>query len=164
MFDQSTPAPPRQNGSNGNGQQQHRAQPQTQPQAADREAQKLADEAHAATSPQVIENILERAGKAGKLGKTIRNPASGRIGELAVYLNWRHAQARTQADAFEKAVARLGDSPWADSVRDLADVEQARRLITEVDGVDMDAAKRHLVRDAILIKFPGAGDAGQRAA
>lgn len=68
--------------------------------------------------------------------------------------------------AFEQAIGRLGDSPWADSIRDIpdGDTEQARKLLTEVDRVDMDAAKRHLVRDAILIRFPDAGEEGQAAA
>jgi hypothetical protein len=139
--------------------------------AIDEGAQAFADEAGRATSPHEIEDIHRRAREAQKVTLPIRNPSSGGIGKLAVYLDWRKKQLEkaarpAPATTFDQALAALGDSPWADSIRDIpdGDEEQARRLFLDASSVDLDPAKRKLVCDAILARFPAAAGEGQAAA
>jgi len=73
--------------------------------------------------------------------------------------------AEPSADAFAAALAAIGDGDWADKIRGIADENEARGLIAEVDrSTVMTAARRHRIRDAVLIRWPGAADAEGSAA
>jgi phage recombination protein Bet len=56
----------------------------------------------------------------------------------------------------EQAIARIKDDQWAERVRDIADEAEAAKILGEVDKSKMAAAKRHLIRDAILTAWPAA--------
>ena len=72
--------------------------------------------------------------------------------------------AAPSADAFAAALARL-DGDWAEKVGGIADEGEARKVIAEVDrSTVMTAARRHHIRDAVLVRWPGAADAEGSAA
>lgn len=123
--------------------------------AIDHAAQAFADEAHQATVPHAIADIHKRAREAGKLATQVRNPASGGMGQLALYLNWRKKQLI--------AAVRLdpGD-PWAAKVDELASDDDAAAALAElvelVGSGAMDAERFARVEAAVLARFPAAGD------
>ena len=145
-FENAAPAPPRQNG---------RPQPPPpSPEAADAAAQAFADLADQARLPVEIENIHRQAREAGKVAALIRNPASGGVGKLAVYLDWK----RKQLMAAKPAGLDDGD-PWAAKVEELGDEDDAFAAISELadllsDG-KIDAERFQLVAAAIEARFPG---------
>jgi ERF superfamily protein len=160
VFDNATPARPRKDSGDGNGQQRSREPKQPAAQAAegaegtDPEAQKFADEAHDARTPAEVEDIHRRAREDGKVTALVRSPASGGVGKLAIYLDWRRKQLMA-------AVRFDPDDPWAAKVDELASPEDAADAITELLallGADkIDAARAGRIENAITAKFPGAG-------
>lgn len=83
---------------------------------ADDDAQAFAVEAQQARALSDLENIHKRAREAGKLTAFIRNPSSGGIGKLALYIDWRRKQladvdkALGELDAAAKAAGlEIGD-------------------------------------------------------
>ena len=84
VFESAAPVPPRQ--------ADRQQPPPPSPEAIDADAQVFADEAHKATVPAQIEGIHKRAREAKKVAALIRNPSSGGVGKLAVYLDWKRKQ------------------------------------------------------------------------
>ena len=59
----------------------------------------------------------------------------------------------------EQVLRRLGDSQWADRIRDIADKEEARQVLADAAGDKaIAAAKGHLIREAIGALWPEAED------
>jgi hypothetical protein len=122
-WDDATPAPARQNGTGRTRGQVSRPAPRQQaqdaaPEEIDPDAQALADEAHGALTVSDLEGIHKQAREAGKVGLPVRNPSSGGIGKLAVYLDWRRKQVKETDDA-------LADLSAAARERDVADLDSA---------------------------------------
>jgi hypothetical protein len=147
--DRSTPARSQRQG--GNGQQRNQGQRPAaaqQPQAAqaglddvDEGAQALADEAYQALAMPTLEGIHRRAREAGKVNALVRNPASGKTGKLALYLNWRRQQIKEMDDA-------LADLTAAASEREIADLDGWFKTAT---GMALDDASASQMRDAAKI-------------
>ena len=72
------------------------------PEDIDADAQAYADEAHQALIVRDVEDIHKRAREAGKVAASVRNPSSGGIGKLAVYLDWRRKQLKEANDALNE--------------------------------------------------------------
>ena len=109
VFEQSTPAPPRQNGNgNGNGaprgQVARPAQPPTvvPDDAEPDQDQQYADEAHGALTVSDVEAIHQKAREAGKISAFIKSPSSGKTGKLAVYINWKRGQLKNLEAAWKE--------------------------------------------------------------
>jgi hypothetical protein len=158
VFDSATPAPPRQS---GNGQQRGQASgpPQSEPAAAnskaiDADAQKFADEADKATTPREMEDIHRRAREAGKLARDVRSPASGGVGKLAVYLDWRRKQVNA-------ACQLPPEDPWAPKVDALANAEDATAVLDELARMllagEIADERATQVENAVIVRFPDAG-------
>lgn len=153
-WDNAKPAPPRQNGSDGNGQQRGQVSRPAQPQAAspasedapediDPDAQAFADEAHGATSLKEMEDIQRRAREAKKLLLFVRNPSSdgtGKPGKLAIYLDWKRKQVKDAADALKElsAVADEAGFPAA----------ELETHVKSVTGADLESASAAQLRQA----------------
>lgn len=140
-WDNATPAP-RKNGQQ-RGQVSRPEQPKPAPEPADPEdidadAQAYADEAHQALIVRDVEDIHKRAREAGKVAASVRNPSSGGIGKLAVYLDWRRKQLKEVDDA-------LADLTAVAKERDLDDIEG---YVKSVVGTDLDSATAAQMRTA----------------
>jgi hypothetical protein len=109
---------------NGNGQQRGQvsrpAQPpkpaavEAAPEDIDKDAQALADEAHGALTLNELETIHKRGRETGKVGLLVKNPSSGGIGKLAVYLDWRRKQVKEADDALADLMKVAGEHEIAD--------------------------------------------------
>lgn len=122
-------AAPRQNGSQQRGQVSRPAQPKADPPSpedVDIDAQAYADEAHGALTVREVEDIHKRAREAGKVAALVRNPSSGGIGKLAVYLDWKRRQVK-EAD---EALIDLGK---AASEREVTDLENWFKSVMNAD-------------------------------
>lgn len=65
----------------------------------------------------------------------------------------------------DKALARLDpDDAWTDRVREISDEDEARQVLADLAGSGVDIAKGHLIRDAILTRWPDAADVTAKAA
>ena len=153
-WENAKPAQPRQNGSDGNGQQRGQVSRPAQPQAAspasedapediDPDAQAFADEAHGATSLKEMEDIQRRAREAKKLLLFVRNPSSdgtGKPGKLAIYLDWKRKQVKDAADALKElsAVADEAGFPAA----------ELETHVKSVTGADLESASAAQLRQA----------------
>ena len=150
VFENATPAPPRQpaNGNRNGAQRKAADKP-----ATDEAAQAFADEAARATTPQAIEGIHERARKAGKVTASIRNPASGGIGQLALYLDWRKKQLKDANPGLSP------DDPWRVAFRDAADAVEAERLLADLRDQagrgEVDPGRATLIEQVAEELFPG---------
>lgn len=144
IFEQSAPAAPRRNGSNGQqrGQVSRPVQPASaapaDPEEIDADAQEYADEAHQALVVTDVEAIHKRAREAGKVAAYVKNPSSGGIGKLAVYLDWRRKQLKEADDA-------LTDLTKAVTEREIADIDG---WFKSVIGTDLDSATAAQMRTA----------------
>jgi hypothetical protein len=124
------------------------ARPAAQPLAAapedtepDPDAQQYADEAHGALSLADMESIHERARTAGKIGAFIKSPSTGKVGKLAVYLDWK----RRQLKDVEAAWKELNDAAGKHRTN-IAKLEGEFKIKT---GVDMEAASAAQIREFI---------------
>jgi hypothetical protein len=115
-FEDAAPARPQQRGRPGDG--------------IDAAAQAFAEEAHKAATAEAIEDIRRRAREAGKVTALVRNPAggTGKLGQLAVYLDWRGKQlskaALSPEDEWALRIAEIPDGALAEAAQvydDLAD-------------------------------------------
>ncbi len=125
------------------GQVSRPAQQAAQSMEPDPEAQAFADEAHGAVSLADLEGINGRAREAGKLTAFVRNPAAGKdgkLGKLAVYLDWKRKQIR-DVDA---ALAELNAAADARSMP-IADLEEH---VVKVTGASMEDASVAQLRQA----------------
>jgi len=153
-FDSATPARPTNQG------------PRTaEAEAIDHDAQVFADEAHKATVPADIEGIHKRAREAGKVASFIRNPASGGVGKLAVYLDWKRKQLMAAAPA--EPASPDSDDPWMLKVEELASEDDAFAAVSELadqlnDGT-IDGARFRQVAALIEAKFPQVNGEGRAA-
>lgn len=131
------------------------------PKDIDADAQKFADEARKATAPREMEDIHRRAREAGKLGRYARNPSSGGIGQLAVYLDWRRKQVCA-------AVQLSPDDPWAPKVEELTATADADTVLDEVTRMltagEIDDGRAERIVNAVIARFPDAGRAELAAA
>ena len=145
-FDNATPARP--NG-NGNGAPRGQvARPAAQPPTAvpddaepDQDAQQYADEAHGALTVSDVEAIHQRAREAGKISAFIKSPSSGKVGKLAVYIDWK----RKQLKDVEAAWRELNDAAGKHRTN-IADLENEFKIKTHVD---MEAATAAQIREFI---------------
>jgi hypothetical protein len=149
-FENAAPAPPRQNGDNGNGQRRGQVSRPAQPEVPaapaaeeiDMDAQAYADDAHGAITLGEIEDIHRRAREAGKLAALVRNPSSsngtGKPGKLAIYLDWKRKQVKEHEEAF-------GDFTVAAAERDVTDLDG---YLKSVVGADLEAATAAQLRTA----------------
>jgi hypothetical protein len=144
VFEQAEPARP----------QQPRQRPQAvRPTAAeqvtpatgggepDPDAQVYADEAHEARTIRDLEGIHERARKAGKIGAVIRNPATGKSGQLALYVNWRRQQVKETDEAWNALNDTAGHHRTT-----VAELEIQFKTKT---GADLEAASAAQIREFI---------------
>ena len=111
---------------------------ETAPEDIDIDAQTLADEAHEALTLNEIEAIHKRAREAGKVGLFIKNPSSGGLGKLAVYLDWRRKAVKEAGDA-------LADLAGLAAERGVTDLEGWFKTVM---GTDLDAATASQMRTA----------------
>ena len=102
------------------------------------DAQAYADEAHQALIVRDVEDIHKRAREAGKVAALVKNPSSGGIGKLAVYLDWRRKQLKETDDA-------LADLTKAAAEQEVADIEG---YVKSVIGTDLDSATAAQMRMA----------------
>ena len=149
IFEKSTPA--RQNGGNGHqrGQVSRPVQP-AKPAAAgaaagdpdeiDSDAQAYADEAHQALIVRDVEDIHKRAREDGKVAALVRNPASGGVGKLAVYLDWRRQQLKELDDALAALTTAAKETGFP--------VNDIEAHVKSVTGTDLDAATVAQIRHA----------------
>jgi hypothetical protein len=144
-WDSAAPAAPRQNGKDQQrGQVSRPEQPKTSapanagPEDVDEDAQAYADEAHQALIAGDVEAIHKRAREAGKVAAYVKNPSSGGIGKLAVYLDWRRKQIKETGDALADLAAAAGE-------RDVTDLEG---WFKSVMNTDLDAATSSQIRTA----------------
>lgn len=134
-------------------------------QAVDHDAQKFADRAHKATEAAEIEGIHREAREAGKVAAFIRNPASGGIGKLAVYLDWKRKQLMAAKPAGLDA-----DDPWALKVEEIpeGDDAAAAAVLEEASGMlgggELDAGHYARIVAAVDARFPKAGEEAKAAA
>ena len=105
------------------------AQPPS-PEATDPEPQAFADRAHKATSPAEIETIHREAREAGKVAALIRNPSSGGVGKLAVYLDWKRKQLMAAGPPV--AAALDADDPWTSAIEGMASAGDGEALLQDV--------------------------------
>jgi ERF superfamily protein len=146
MWEDSAPRP-RQNGGNGNGQRGQVSRPAQQPKPAaepapedvDPDAQVFADEAHEALTLNELEAIHKRAREAGKVGLFIKNPSSGGLGKLAVYLDWRRKAVKETEDALAAFVQAAAE-------REVGDIDGWFRTVM---GMEIDAATASQLRTAL---------------
>lgn len=145
-FENAAPAPPRPNG-NGHQQRGQVSRPATSakpaPPAADEideAAQAYADEAHQALIVRDVEDIHKRAREAGKVAALVRNPASGGVGKLAVYLDWRRQQLKELDDALAALTTAAKETGFP--------VNDIEAHVKSVTGTDLDAANVTQIRHA----------------
>ena len=146
VFENATPARPGQNGGSGNGQRGQVSRPAQPvpaaapdaPQDIDPDAQVFADEAHGALTLNELEAIHKRARETGKVGLFIKNPSSGGLGKLAVYLDWRRKAVKETEDALADLVKALGE-------REIGDIDG---WFKSVMNTDIDAATASQIRTA----------------
>jgi hypothetical protein len=175
-FENAAPARPSRQDSGGNGHQ--REQPSRPPGetapypsaqmaadegAIDEDAQTLADKASQATLPREIEDIHRRAREEKKVTLPVRNPSSGGIGKLAVYLDWRRKQ-------LERAIRLEPEDPWALKIEEIpeGDNTAAAAVLSELcsmlDKGEIDTEHAGRVENTVLDKFPGAAHVEDAAA
>ena len=143
VWENAKPAPPRQNGGNGNDQRGQVSRPAPAAAAApaavpdvpediDPAAQAYADEAHGAVTLNEIEDIQRRAREDSKLLALVRNPAAGeggKPGQLALYIDWRRKAVKEGEDALAELVK-------AATEREVGDIDGWFRSVmnTEING------------------------------
>ena len=122
VFESAAPVPPRQ--------ADRQQPPPPSPEATDADAQVFADEAHKATVPARDRGHPQAVPvRPSKVAALIRNPSSGGVGKLAVYLDWK----RKQLMAAPPVAAGLDpDDPWAAKVEELGDEDDAFAAISEL--------------------------------
>jgi hypothetical protein len=150
-FESATPARPRNQGPRS-----------AEEQAIDHDAQRFADEADKATVPADIEDIHKRAREAGKVASFIRNPSSGGVGKLAVYLDWK----RKQLMAAKPPVAAVldADDPWTAAIEGMGSAEDGEALLVDVADqrgrgeieAERAAVIEQAIEAAIAARFPAA--------
>jgi hypothetical protein len=107
---------------------------------ADEPAQDYAIKARDARTLAELEAIQKEARDAGKLAAFIRNPSSGGIGKLALYIEWR----RKQLADVDRALKELDDAARAASM-DIGDLEIHVRKVT---GTSLEDATPAQIRQA----------------
>lgn len=142
-LDSAAPAAAR----NGNGSQRGQVSRPARPQAPaaetgelDEAAQEYADQAHGARTLAELEDIHKRAREAGKGTAIIRNPATGKTGRLAVYLDWRR-KLIAEADV---ALTELNDAASARRM----DITALEAHVKNVTGADIESATAAQLREA----------------
>jgi hypothetical protein len=142
---------------NGNGQQRGQVSRPAQPAkpaavpAADAEepdidAQGYADEAHGSVSLTEMEDIHRRAREAGKLAAMVRNPAGGadgKLGKLAVYLDWKRKQVKETDDALNELNAVVDETGFP--------VNELETHVKSVTGADLESANAAQLRHAAQV-------------
>jgi hypothetical protein len=153
VFEEATPAPPRQNG-NGNGAPRGQvsrpaaAQPQQPagspgPEDVDEDAQELANEAYSALTLSDVEDIHRRAREAEKLTAPVRNPSSdgkGKSGKLAVYLDWKRKQIKELDEALTGLTSAAAETGFP--------VNAIEDHVKSVTGTDLEIANVAQIRHA----------------
>jgi len=151
VWDNAAPSRPasqgaRPNGSSPRGQVSRPAQPAAAPKAAtgapedvDPDAQTFADEAHEALTLNELEAIHKRARESGKVGLAVKNPSSGGLGKLAVYLDWRRKALKETEDALAALVNAMAE-------RGVGDIDGWFRTVM---GTEIDAATASQLRTAL---------------
>lgn len=146
-FEDATPARPRQRPQAVRPTAAEQVAPATGDGEPDKDAQVFADEAYEARTVKDVEAIHERAREAGKIGALIRNPATGKTGQLALFVNWRRQQIRDTDKAWNElndaagrhrtTVAELEIQFKTKTKTDLeaASAGQIREFIAAMDGV-----------------------------
>lgn len=142
-FDDATPSRP--SGQRGQVSRPAAAQQPQSPsegnaQEADEKAQEFAVEAHQARTLSDVEGIHKRAMDAGKVGAWIRNPASGGLGKLAIYIDWR----RKQIKDVENALTELCDVGTARGMS----MPEIEAHVEAVTGSDLASAAAGQLRQA----------------
>ena len=147
-WDNATPAAKR-NGSQQRGQvsRPEQAKPtvvvETDPEEPDIDAQGYADEAHGSMSLTEMEDIHRRAREAGKLAAMVRNPAGGadgKLGKLAVYLDWKRKQVKETDDALNALNAVVDETGFP--------VNELETHVKSVTGADLESANAAQLRHA----------------
>jgi len=155
VWENAKPAPARQNGGGAGGGEYAASpvKPVATSEEVDPDAQKLADEAHKATAPREMEDIRRRARETGKNSKHVRNKASGKTGQLAIYLDWRSQHVNA-------AVQLAPDDSWAAKVEELDSPVAADAALDEVGRMlaaeEIDAERAQRIENAIIARFPDA--------
>ena len=145
VWDNAKPAAARQNGGNGQrGQVSRPAQPAKAtatdaPEDVDPDAQTFADEAHEALTLNELEAIHKRARESGKVGLAVKNPSSGGLGKLAVYLDWRRKALKETEEALAALVNAMAE-------RGVGDIDGWFRTVM---GTEIDAATASQLRTAL---------------
>src|SRR5579875_431432 len=139
-FEDAAPARPQQRGRPRDG--------------IDAAAQAFAEEAHKAATAEAIEDIRRRAREAGKVTALVRNPAggTGKLGQLAVYLDWRGKQLSNAALSPEDEWAlRIAEIPGGA----LAEAAQVYDDLADTLGGKAAERERFLGLEAsLLARFP----------
>ena len=132
---------------NGGGQVSRPAADRPEPPAgeggeseADEGAQEFAVQAQQARALSDLEAIHKRAREAGKLTAFIRNPSSGGLGKLALYIDWR----RKQLADVDKALGELDDAAKGAGI-EIGDLEIHVKKVT---GVSLEDAAPAQIRQA----------------
>ena len=107
----------------------------------DEAAQEYASEAHEARTLRELELIHKNAREAGKLGAVIRNPATSKTGQLALYLDWRRRQLKEIDDAWQELNAAAGRHRIS-----IGDLENELKIKT---GIEAEAATPAQIREFI---------------
>lgn len=130
----------RQGGQVSRPNQESPAEPPPADTEPDKDAQAFADEAHQIRALSDLEGVHKRARQAGKLTAFIRNPSSGGIGKLALYIDWR----RQQLTDVDKALGELDDAAKAARM-EIGDVEVH---VKQTVGVSLEDATPAQIRQA----------------
>jgi hypothetical protein len=131
--------------------------PEDDPQAAQPWLDAALDEAVAFTEKEAGQRLWREAAAKGRSGECTPEEVQQVHDRLTA--RFEDLKGEPSAEAFAAALARIGDGDWADKIGAIADEEEARRLIAEVDrSTVLTAARRHHIRDAVLIRWPGAAE------
>ncbi len=144
-WDNAAPAP-RKNGQ-PRGQVSRPEQPKPAPEPAadevDIDAQAYADEAHQALIVRDVEDIHKRAREAGKVAALVKNPSSGGMGKLAVYLDWRRKQLKETDEALNDLNKAAEETGFP--------VAELETHVKSVTGADLDSANAGQLRHATQV-------------
>jgi phage recombination protein Bet len=125
------------------------------------------DQAIAFSDPEVGRRLwreVSAKARSGEVGdedaKAVQDLITARFEDLKA-----ESSPAPSPDPFDAALARIGDDDWAEAVKGIADEEEARRIIGQVDSSTvLTAARRHHIRAAVAIRWPGVADTQGEAA
>lgn len=117
--------------------------PATAPEDAelDEAAQEYANDAHGAQTLREVEDIHKKAREAGKIGAFIRSPSSGKVGKLAIYIDWKRKQLKDVEDAWRELNDAIG--------RHRIDIGEMEIQLKRKTGADPESATPAQIREFI---------------